>query len=277
MKIYHRLDEFPPLPAAVATIGIFDGVHVGHQQLLNALKAQRQTFQCATVVVTFWPHPTLQLATSPKATLRLLNTFEEKAALLEEQGVDCLLKIPFDAEFAKIRARDFVEHVLIDHVGVKHLVVGHDFHFGYKRIGDMKLLQEMGEQHRFTVQVAKANTVQDRVASSTLIRQYLMQGAVAEANRYLGYPYFLTCTVTRDSVTHPPVQCLQLVSPDTPKLIPPPGIYGVNVLYRGTTHVGGKLYISQEPDTAHLAVSLPDFVIPPTERHLRVALMTSRL
>lgn len=276
MKIYHHLEEFLRLPAAAVTIGMFDGVHVGHQRLLQELKAQGEITQCPTVVVTFWPHPVLQLASSPKATLQLLSTFEEKAALLEGQGVDYLLSIPFDAKLAQMSARDFVERVLIDHIGTTHLVVGYDFRFGYQRAGDIPLLREIGAQHGVTVQVMQAASVQDQIVSSTKVRECITQGAIEEAHAYLGLPYVLTCTLSQDAAKHPSAQCLQLIAPDTPKLLPPPGTYGVNVLCESTTYVG-RLYIQQRNCALHLEVCLPGFTIPPTAKHVRVELITSSL
>ena len=128
MKIYHGIEDFVRLPYAVVTSGTFDGVHVGHQRSFQAPGNRRQG-NGETVVITFWPHPRLVL--HPEDTsLKLLNTFEEKAELLKAQGIHHLVRIPFTKEFSQLSSEEFITQILVETIGTKKLVIGHDHHFG---------------------------------------------------------------------------------------------------------------------------------------------------
>ena len=132
MKIYHTPDDFSRLDFAVVTSGTFDGVHRGHQKVLTRLKEITERNSGETVVITFWPHPRLVLHPEDQ-TLKLLNTFEEKAALLKEQGIQHLVRIPFTKEFSQLSSEEFVKNILIDKIGTRKLVIGYDHHFGKNR------------------------------------------------------------------------------------------------------------------------------------------------
>ena len=133
MRIYHDLDDFNPVRGAVVTSGTFDGVHVGHQSILSRLHEIAERNKGETVVITFWPHPRLVLY--PDADLKLLNTFEEKAELIKEQGIHHLLRIPFTKEFSQLSSEEFITKILVEKIGTKKLVIGYDHHFGKNREG----------------------------------------------------------------------------------------------------------------------------------------------
>src|SRR5579872_2961548 len=137
MKIYHSLEDLNRLSNAVVTSGTFDGVHVGHQKILHRLKEIATKNGGKTVVITFWPHP--QMVLHPENnSLRLLNTFEEKAALLKAQGIQHLLRIEFTKEFSMISSVDFIQKILIGTIGTKKLVIGYDHRFGHNREGSFE-------------------------------------------------------------------------------------------------------------------------------------------
>src|SRR5687767_9152246 len=139
MKIYHGVEDFARLECAVVTSGTFDGVHVGHSKILSRLREIAAKLKGETVVITFWPHPRLVL--HPEDTsLKLLNTFEEKAELLKGQGIDHLVRIPFTREFSQLTSEQFITRILVETIGTKMLVIGHDHHFGKNREGSFEQL-----------------------------------------------------------------------------------------------------------------------------------------
>ncbi|MGX5913393.1 bifunctional riboflavin kinase/FAD synthetase [Aliidiomarina sp. Khilg15.8] len=171
----------------VLTIGNFDGVHLGHQAVLQRVRARAEELQLPAAVMTFEPQP-LEFFRPEQAPARL-TTWRDKYHLLREQGMDRMLCTPFNDKFASQQAQDFIEQVLVAKLGVKLLVVGDDFRFGKDREGDFTLLQQAGEHFNFAVvDTASYRQSQQRV-SSTLIREALERGDFAEAERMLGRPF----------------------------------------------------------------------------------------
>src|SRR5690606_3821547 len=125
MKIYHGLEDFNKLNYAVVTSGTFDGVHLGHQKILNRLREIATANEGETVVITFWPHPRLVLHPE-EDSLKLLNTFEEKAELLKDHGVHHLIRIPFTKEFSQLTSEEFISTILVDTIGTRKLIIGYD-------------------------------------------------------------------------------------------------------------------------------------------------------
>jgi len=179
MRIYHNLDDFNPVVNAVVTSGTFDGVHVGHQKILERIKELARVIQGETVVITFWPHPRLVLY--PNDTdLKLLNTFEEKAALLKENGVQHLLRIPFTKEFSQQSSESFITNILVRKIGTKKLVIGYDHHFGKNREGSFEQLKLNGPRYGFEVEEISRQDVDHITVSSTKIRKQIDDGLVQE-------------------------------------------------------------------------------------------------
>ena len=151
MKIYHTLEDFTRLRYGVVTSGTFDGVHLGHQKILQRLREVAEKNHGETVVITFWPHPRLIL--KPEVPfMKLLNTFEEKAELLRQQGINHLIRIPFTKEFSQISSQQFITEILVDSIGTKKLVIGYDHRFGKNREGSFELLKINGPSYGFDVE-----------------------------------------------------------------------------------------------------------------------------
>ncbi|MEM6845960.1 MAG: bifunctional riboflavin kinase/FAD synthetase [Bacteroidota bacterium] len=250
MKIHHqgKIDVPPRQP--VVTSGTFDGVHVGHQKILARLKELAREVNGETVVLTFWPHPRLVLQ-GVEGSLKLLNTFEEKAQLLEQAGVDHLVQIPFTEEFSQISPYDYVQRILIEQIGTKYLVIGYDHRFGCDRQGDFAYLQQHASDFGFQVEEIPRQDVDDIGVSSTKIRQALTSGDVATARTYLGRPYEISgIVVDGDKIGRDlgfPTANIQVK--ELYKLIPADGIYAVYVLV-GKKYYGGMLYIGNRPTLA---------------------------
>lgn len=250
MKIYQGIEEFERLECAVVTSGTFDGVHVGHQKILQRLRETTLKMNGASVVITYWPHPRLVL--NPNDTgLKLLSTFEEKAVRLRDYGVQHLLCIPFTKDFSQLTSGEFIEKILVNTIGTKKLVIGYDHHFGRNREGTFEQLTKDGPQYGFTVEEIPRQDVDHIAVSSTHIRTALECGDVTTANHLLGRPYSFRGTVKEgDRIGRTlgyPTANIAIDSPN--KLVPADGIYAVTVAH-GSHVRKGMLYIGNRP-TVH--------------------------
>lgn len=246
MKIYYSSDDFSPVKNAVVTSGTFDGVHVGHQKILSRLKEVAQKISGETIVITFWPHPRFVLKPNDAGHM-LLNTFEEKAALLKLQGIHHLLRIPFTREFSQLSSQDFITEVLVKRIGTKKLVIGYDHRFGRNREGSFDQLKLNGPAHGFDVEEIPRQDVDNVGVSSSKIRASLLAGDTSTANHFLGNPYMITGRVVKGHklgrMLGFPTANIDLDS--HLKLIPAHGIYAViveheHVRYKGMLYIGNR-------------------------------------
>jgi len=171
----------------VLSIGNFDGVHLGHQALLKKLLERSQEFQSPSLVLSFEPQPN-EFFQQYNKTSRLMR-LREKAQALDEFGVDRLLIGYFNKVFAEVSAEDFIRDYLVQRLGVKHIIVGDDFRFGYKRVGDWALLKAEGQRYGFTVEKMPSTMMEGERVSSTLVRESLEKGDLQKAELLLGRPY----------------------------------------------------------------------------------------
>ena len=247
MKIYHGLDDFTRLKSAVVTSGTFDGVHVGHQKILTRLSEIAQKNNGETVVLTFWPHPRLVLHPEDE-TLKLLNTFEEKAALLKQQGIQHLIRIPFTKEFSQLTSEEFIQRILVDTIGTKKLVIGYDHRFGHNREGSFEQLKKNASTYGFDVEEIPRQDVDHIGVSSSRIRKALDEGDIDTATHFLNGPYSLTGRVILGDklgrILGYPTANIEIET--RYKLIPADGIYAVTVRHEHTLYKG-MLYIGNRP------------------------------
>jgi len=173
----------------VATIGNFDGVHRGHQVIIQQVKARAQHFDLPSVVIIFEPQP--QEFFAPDKAPARLTRLREKLLALQQYQVDRVLCLHFNRQFAKLAATDFIEQILINGLQIKHLVVGDDFHFGQGRQGNFATLQQAGQQHDFTVENCHTFILGESRVSSTRIRTAMAQGDLHTAQQLLGRTYRL--------------------------------------------------------------------------------------
>ena len=250
MKIYEGSQAFEKPNRAVVTLGTFDGVHLGHQRLLQWLRSKAQEINGETVLLTFWPHPRLVLAHTHTAPIQLLTTLEEKAALLGQQGLDNLVILPFTPAFAQLSAQTFIQKVLVDQLGTKHIIIGHDHRFGKGRSGDVALLQEAGHHDGFTVTEVPPLMVDNVTVSSTKIRKLLLAGDVEQAQAYLGRPYAMQCTVEQGNAAAK--EELLLIPTNAHQLIPAEGLYTVQVTHQKGVYPGTLRITHQQAPTMTL-------------------------
>lgn len=191
MELIRGLHNIHPRhQGCAATIGNFDGVHLGHQKVINAVCAEAQKSQRPSCVISFEPLPVEFFAPSDKTPTRLTH-LREKYRALQQQNVQQLLVLPFDQKLANTTAADFIQHVLIDGLKVKHLLVGDDFRFGHNREGDFSRLKLASDQHGFTLQRSDTHRHTNERISSTRIRNLLLDGNLDTAATLLGRHYAL--------------------------------------------------------------------------------------
>lgn len=242
MIIYKNLSDIrEQLPNAVVTIGNFDGVHLGHREIFRRLKQSAAELGGVSVVVTFVPHPLKVLA--PGKSPQLINTYAEKELLIEASGIDYLIEIPFDEQFAAISAREFVGTVLSGKIGVKKLVIGYDYAFGHNREGDVTLLRRLGDEFSFNVEVLEPISIGSTVFSSTTIRTMIKAGNVKGVVPLLGRHFSLGGTVIHGHHRGKGLGFPTANLETDKELLPKEGVYAVkvkvdDVLYDGACNIG---------------------------------------
>ncbi|NCT94742.1 MAG: bifunctional riboflavin kinase/FAD synthetase [Chitinophagaceae bacterium] len=251
MKVHRELaPSLPEFRNAVVTIGTFDGVHLGHRQIIAQMKAEADRIDGETVIITFHPHPRKIISSVP-GDIRLLSTLSEKISLLAAAGIDHLVVVPFDHHFASQTADEYVQDFLYRYFKPHTVILGYDHRFGRGRIGDYQLMENWGSRLGFEVREIPAALQNEISISSTRIRQALADTDIRHANNLLGYPYFFEGTVVTGNqlgrTIGYPTANLHIASEE--KLIPGNGVYVVNVnlsdspdqastSYRGMMNIG---------------------------------------
>ena len=207
------------------TVGTFDGVHLGHRQIIKQLKEEAVNIHGETVIITFHPHPRTVVA--GKKTIELLNSLNEKIFLLEELGINHLVVIPFDEAFSNQTPEEYIKHFLYDKFHPHTIIIGYDHKFGKNRAGDYHLLENYGKQLGFIVKEIPEKIINESIVSSTIIRKALLQHDIENANKYLGYPYFFEGIVVDGNklgrtLGYPTAN---IIIRDEMKLVPANGIY----------------------------------------------------
>ncbi|MCE2613905.1 bifunctional riboflavin kinase/FAD synthetase [Flavobacteriaceae bacterium D16] len=217
------------------TIGTFDGVHIGHRKILERLINSAKTAGMRATVLTFYPHPRMVL--QKDTDIKLLNTIEERASIMEKIGLDCLIIHPFTKEFSRLTATDFVRDILVNQLKTKKIIIGYDHRFGRNRNANIQDLIAFGNTLDFEVEEIPAQEIDEVSVSSTKIRKALEEGNIQMANSYLGYPYMLTGTVEKGKGLGRTMDfpTANLHIPESHKLIPKNGVYVIQ------SHLNGRL------------------------------------
>jgi len=236
MVVHRNIDSLPDFRRAVITIGTFDGVHTGHQQLLQQLKDHSARIDGETVIITFDPHPRKIINGRPgPGEIRLINTLEEKIGLLSWQQVDHLVVVPFTEVFSQLSAEQYIKEFLLQKFHPHTIIIGYDHQFGKGRLGNYRLLEELSLSGGYELQEIPVHLSDAISVSSTRIREALLQGAVREANHLLGYAFFFSGEVVEGNklgrTIGYPTANLQVTHPE--KLIPGNGVYAVDVEIAG--------------------------------------------
>jgi riboflavin kinase/FMN adenylyltransferase len=249
IQVHRDLDTLPKFKNAVITIGTFDGVHLGHQQIIKLLKQHAASSSGETVIITFHPHPRKVVAHG-KTDVKILNTLPEKIELLDKLGIDHLVVVAFDDAFANQTAEEYITNFLVKKFEPRIIIIGYDHRFGKNRSGDYHLLEKLGETLGYEVKEIPEHVLNEIIISSTKIREALLKSDVRTANNFLGYHYFFEGKVVMGdklgrTIGYPTAN---LVIEEEEKLVPGNGVYAVELTIEGDSAVQkGMMNIGVRP------------------------------
>jgi len=255
LKIFNSINDFTSSKKTIVTLGTFDGVHIGHNAILEKICKAAQQENLESVILTFFPHP--RLIVSNNYDIKLLNTIEEKSVLLEKKGIQNFIVHPFDKTFSELSPREFVTQVLVQKLNIQKIIIGHDHKFGKDRAADFNDLINFGKEFGFEVEEISAQQINDVSVSSTKIRNSLLEGNVSLANEYLGYPYLLTGNVVKGNQLGRTIgfPTANIEIPEDYKLIPKNGVYIVTATVNNQT-VLGMMNIGVKPTLGENKLSI---------------------
>jgi len=239
MIVHKDMNALPSFTRAVITIGTFDGVHRGHQQIIRSLCEEAANCEGESVLVTFHPHPR-QVVSSTILGVRLINTLDERIELFREAGIDHLVIVPFTTAFAHQDAEEYIRDFLVANFHPHTIIIGYDHRFGKDRAGNYELLEEKAIQFGYQIKEIPRHQLHESAVSSTRIREALVDGKVAIANELLGYEFFFEGKVVHgDKLGRElgyPTANLQIT--DNEKMLPGDGIYAVYIDYKDHRYKG---------------------------------------
>ena len=275
MKVFRLIDRLPAFNKAVVTIGTFDGVHLGHQKIIQQLKEEALSIGGESVLITFHPHPRHIL--HPDLNLPELTTLEERIQLLRKYGIDNLVVVPFTETFASFSAEKFIQEFLVDKFHPNKIIIGYDHKFGNKREGDFHLLEKWSRHFQYDVKEIDEQLIQESIISSTKIRTALLNAEIEKANQFLGHPYSFTGKIVLNNQTGRSIgfPTANLEISEKNKLIPANGVYTVTAELEGGGHtLKGMMNIGMRPtvngQSRAIEVHLFDFDQDIYDRHLTV-------
>lgn len=257
MKIHRDINRLPEFKNAVITIGTFDGVHLGHRQIIDSLKEEAKKASGESVIITFHPHPR-KVVSSIITGVRLINTLDERIELLEKTGIDHLVIVPFTEYFANQEADDYISDFLVDKFKPHTIIIGYDHRFGKERIGDYKMMEEKALIYNYRLKEIPEHIQNAVKVSSTNIRNAILHSNIEEANNFLGYDFFFEGEVFHGDkigreIGYPTAN---LKSTDEEKIVLGDGIYAVycrvqDKIYKGMMSIGfrptvnGKIRVTE--------------------------------
>lgn len=262
MKVIHQLENYFSENKSLLTIGTYDGLHIGHQKILNKLVKTARKKQLESVVLTFFPHPRQVL--QKNTDLKLIDTMEEKIEAMEGLGIDTLIIHRFDREFSRLSALDFTRKILVESLNVAAIYMGYNHRFGRNRESNIEDLKALGEVYDFEVIEIPAQDIEQIAVSSTKIRSAIAENDWGRVEKFLGRPFQLRGKVVKGQQLGRKINfpTANLEIPETYKLIPPKGVYWVKVHHQKNTHwgmmnIGIRPTINAEKQT--LEIHLFDF------------------
>lgn len=227
MEEHKGAKHFHSERSSVVTIGTFDGVHMGHQKIIERLVKSAKENKLDSVILTFFPHPRMVL--QKESGIKLINTIEERKEILEKMGIDHLVVHPFTIEFSHLEAEAYVRDVLVKQLKAQRIIIGYDHRFGRNRTADINDLREIGKIYGIEVEEISRQEIEEVAVSSTKIRKALQRGKVEKANRYLRYPFAIKGEVVKGKGLGKQFQypTANIAIAEDYKLIPQNGVYVV--------------------------------------------------
>ena len=255
LRIFNSINDFTATKKTIVTLGTFDGVHIGHNAILDKIFKVAKHENLESVILTFFPHP--RKIVSNNYDIKLLNTIEEKSVLLEKIGIQNFIVHPFDKTFSELSPREFVTQVLVEKLNIQKIIIGHDHKFGKDRAADFNDLINFGKEFGFEVEEISAQQINEVSVSSTRIRNSLLEGNISLANEYLGYPYVLTGNVVKGNQLGRTIgfPTANIEIPEDYKLIPKNGVYVVTANVSNKT-VFGMMNIGVKPTLGENKLSI---------------------
>lgn len=255
MKVFNSINDFTTSKKTIVTLGTFDGVHFGHNAILDKICRVANSEGLESVILTFFTHP--RLVVSNNYDIKLLNTIEEKTVLLEKKGIQNFIIHPFDKTFSELSPREFVTQILVEKLNIQKIIIGHDHKFGKDRAADFNDLINFGKEFGFEVEEISAQQINEVSVSSTKIRNSLLEGNISLANEYLGYPYVLTGNVVKGNQLGRTIgfPTANIEIPEDYKLIPKNGVYVVTANVSNKT-VFGMMNIGVKPTLGENKLSI---------------------
>jgi riboflavin kinase / FMN adenylyltransferase len=245
MQVHRSIENLPHFTNSVITIGTFDGVHEGHKKIIDALIREARSVNGESIIITFHPHP--RKIVNPNQHLQLINTLPEKIELLKKTGIDHLVIVPFNEQFASQTAIEYIENFLISKFHPHTIIIGYDHHFGKGREGNFMLLAEKADYYNYRLLEIPKYILQEVAVSSTQIRKALLESNVEEANKLLGYNFFFEGVVIKGDqlgrkLGYPTAN---LEYTDTDKIHIGHGVYAAyteinGIMYKGMLSVGDR-------------------------------------
>ena len=238
MRIFDNLKSYSSKKESILTIGTFDGVHIGHNKILKRLIQDSKKNNLSSLVMTFFPHPRMILNKSHD--IKMIDTISEKINLLEKTGLDNLIIHPFDNNFSKIRAKEFVEEILVKKLKIKEIIIGYDHKFGKDREASVEDLKKFGKDYMFTVKEIPAQEIDSIAISSTKIRNAILNGEIEKCNKFLGRNFILTGKVVYGEGLGKKIDfpTANIEIKETYKIIPKNGVYLVKTKINSNTYFG---------------------------------------
>ena len=279
MKIYTNFDEIGQIPNPVLTIGTFDGVHVGHQKIIERLNQLASEVGGESVLFTFFPHPRMVIHPTNHG-IKLIQTQEEKIEKLARLGLKHLIVFPFTKDFSELTAEEFISQFLVTKLHVHTIIVGYDHQFGKNREGDLQFLEKRSSQYGFSVEEISAQEINDVNISSSKIRIALAKGDISTTNHYLNEEFQLHGTVIQGNKLGRTIgfPTANIRLDDSLKLVPGNGVYAVKVYLENGSNKLGMMNIGTRPTidesfTTHLEVHIFDFSEDIYNQKIRVSLI----
>ncbi|WP_228547296.1 bifunctional riboflavin kinase/FAD synthetase [Nonlabens antarcticus] len=246
LKTYQNINQYKSQKKSVVTIGTFDGLHQGHQQILKKVIDRATDSELTTVLLTFFPHPRMIL--QPDHDLKLINTIDERVDLVAESGIEHMIIHPFSLEFSRTTAHDYVKNILVDQLNAAVVVIGYDHHYGRNRTASIEDLREDALEYGFEIIEISKEEIEEVAVSSTKVRIAINEGDVETANQYLNRPFSISGTVVEGkqigrTMNYPTAN---LKIKEEYKLIPKSGVYITSSIIDGLK-VWGMTNIGTNP------------------------------